>query len=357
MVRLGPETKACPHNEQERGFYQEESASLDTLSRHSPWTRDLEVNLERLALPILMRIGLSYQEPDPAHDSDDSEKKEDKRVNDDMLKDKSETIQGSDEAPSPRNYQQHQPLLSTYFLVLDMELDVLHFVEPVVDLMKRQRLPPPLTLPYVSAGGGAITSNNTATEDASRRNGNIIQNNHMSKKTPRQGCSLCFDQDMQQLRDAMMAPLKFQFNPNEIPFDLCLSALVTECLSQDKAQGIIQDERKVVMIVHEECLPPLPESWTVSSSSSSSAASSTSFKSSYSSTRPSSLIPLAKSHRKTREEQYDQTMVWVLLERCEDMVDSDSPAESDQKSAASIQVKGQDPRRVLAVYNALEQRT
>ncbi|KAF9390626.1 hypothetical protein CPB97_008815 [Podila verticillata] len=114
-ICLSPAPWSCSHEEDDQppktGIYQEDFASLETLSRQSPYTVDLEVDLKRMRLPLTMSVGLYYLEP--------------------VTTDESQAT------------YQHNPPLSAHFFVCEMELDALCFAEPVVDEKRRQ---PPMSL-------------------------------------------------------------------------------------------------------------------------------------------------------------------------------------------------------------------
>ncbi|KAG0027211.1 hypothetical protein BGZ81_005801 [Podila clonocystis] len=192
-ICLSPAPTSCPHENRHRkpGLCQQEFASLETLSRHSPYTVDLELDLKLMWLPLKMSVSLFYLEP---------------------------TIDTKDPT-----YQYNTPL-SARFFVFDMELDALCFAEPVTDLEKR-RQPPVMSI--VTAGAELWAGFGD--------------------------CSLC-QSEIQKRMATPLAPLVVRLD-EDITMDQCLSALVVDGLPRDKATGILQNAYKAVMTIGEDCLP------------------------------------------------------------------------------------------------------
>ncbi|KAF9320025.1 hypothetical protein BG003_007387 [Podila horticola] len=251
-ISLSPARTSCSHENQQKkpGLCQEEFASLETLSRHSPYTVDLEVDLRLMRLPLRMSVALYYVEP--TTDTKDS------------------------------TYQ-YNPPLSARFFVCDMELDALCFAEPVSNLEKR-RQPPVMSM--ATAG----TELWDGFED----------------------CQLC-QGEIQKRMATPLAPLVVHLD-QDISVNQCLSALVVDGLPRDKAVGILQNAYKAVLTIGEDCLPHSGPR-TIESSK----------------TVPSP----------------DLGIVWVVLEPV---------GEPSSEMEVAISVKGQDPRRIMTVYQALEKR-
>ncbi|KAG0092082.1 hypothetical protein BGZ93_008503 [Podila epicladia] len=251
-INLSPVPIFCPHENQQKKpeLCQEDFASLETLSRHSPYTVDLEVDLRLMRLPLRMSVALYYVEP--TTDTKDS------------------------------TYQ-YNPPLSARFFVFDMELDALCFAEPVADLGKRKQPP--------------VMSIATAGSELWDGFGD---------------CVLC-QGEIQKRMATPLAPLVVRLD-EDITVDQCLSALVVDGLPQDKALGIIQNAYKAVMTIDEDCLPH-SGSRTIGGSKA----------------VPSPALGI----------------VWVVLEQV---------GEASGEMEVAISVKGQDPRRIVTVYQALEKR-
>lgn len=120
-------------------------------------------------------------------------------------------------------------------------------------------------------------------------------------------CQLCRDEHKKMATP--LAPLVVRLDP-DISVDQCLSALVVDGLPRDMALGILQSGSKAVMTISEDCLP-LSEPRFMEGSQ----------------------VP-----------QSDLGIVWVVLEA------------GEPSGEVSIAVKGQDPRRIVTVRQALEKR-
>ncbi|KAF9330831.1 hypothetical protein BG006_006238 [Podila minutissima] len=252
-ICLAPAPTSCPHENHQKkpGLCQEDFASLETLSRHAPYTVDLEVDLRLMRLPLRMSVALYYVEP--TTDTKDS------------------------------TYQ-YNPPLSARFFVFDMELDALCFAEPVADLEKRRQPP--------------VMSMATAGTELWDGFGD---------------CVLC-QGEIQNRMATPLAPLVVRLD-EDITVDQCLSALVVDGLPRDKAIRILQNAYKAVMTIDEDCLPHSgPKS--IGSSK----------------VVPSPVLGI----------------VWVVLEQI---------GEASGEMEVAISVQGQDPRRIMTVYQALEKRT
>ncbi|KAG0018052.1 hypothetical protein BGZ82_000548 [Podila clonocystis] len=250
-ICLSPAPTSCPHENQQRkpGLCQQEFGSLETFSRHSPSTVDLELDLKLMWLPLKMSMSLFYLEP-------------------------------TTDTKDP-TYQYNTPL-SARFFVFDMELDALCFAEPVTDLEKR-RQPPVMSI--ASAGTELWVGFGD--------------------------CSLC-QSEIQKRMATPLAPLVVRLD-EDITVDQCLSALVVDGLPRDKAIGILQNAYKAVMTIGEDCLPH---------------------------SGPRSI-------ESSKAAPPDLGIVWVVLEPV---------GEASGEMEVAITVKGQDPRRVMTVYQALEKR-
>lgn len=125
-------------------------------------------------------------------------------------------------------------------------------------------------------------------------------------------CVLC-QGEIQKRMATPLAPLVVRLD-EDITVDQCLSALVVDGLPRDKAIGILQNAYKAVMTIDEDCLPHSgPKS--IGSSK----------------VVPSPVLGI----------------VWVVLEQV---------GEASGEMEVAISVQGQDPRRIITIYQALEKR-
>ncbi|KAG0328069.1 hypothetical protein BG004_002610, partial [Podila humilis] len=286
-ICLTPATSLCLHDKPSQanptgGIYQEVFSSLDMLSSGCPWTQDLEIDLNKMQLPLQMSVGIYYQEPAASKTADT-------------------TAEGRIQNSA---YQHHSPL-AAHFFIFDMELDVLHFVEPVLNKEKRRALQPP-----ASSATAAAMAENSAAGFLSRDGGK---------------CQRCDDELTRAMRTMPLWPkLNIRIDTAEVPLQQYLSALLVEGWTKENASGIIQDSHKAVMTLLPISLPRSPE-------------------------RGEGTMNVQQARSGGTIDQDEQRMVWVLL-------DEEENKESDVVSCV-VQVRGHDPKLVMAVFLALQKRT
>ncbi|KAG0050395.1 hypothetical protein BGZ83_004819 [Gryganskiella cystojenkinii] len=230
--------------------------SLTGLSRKNPLTQEIELDVPRMRLPIKMDVGLHYHE---------------------------ELTVGKSR-------------FSTYFFIESFELDALHFAEP-----SRETFP------------GMHSSHNIPS--SADQQTLAKQSSHAIVRELVDSCQLCKDASGRESRE----PLAFTFETTEIQLAQCLSAVLGDCLPEERTRTLIQSAMRAAVIIPDSCL-----SYAVADS------------------------PHANTNTNAFNMNDDaHTTVWIQLEE---------KAHRDTFIEASMQVRGADPMRVAVVHRALKER-
>ncbi|KAG0262513.1 hypothetical protein BG011_010096 [Mortierella polycephala] len=134
--------------------------SLADFSRHSPWVTEVNIDLQNSLLPLTTTLGLQYNEQD----------------------------------------KQSQNRFVTHFIIERLELDAIHFAEPVPQQVRAQ-----------------YAEYNQATSRAD------------------------------------LTPLELDIDTEEIQMTQCLPALLSDCISQDRIMAFVQSSIRACLSVPEEC--------------------------------------------------------------------------------------------------------
>lgn len=193
--------KSCPHRAGlKSGRYIEVFASLADLTPQTTWTRDFDVDLQILDLPLTITVGLQLNED---------------------------------------GKQIHNPA-SAYFDVESFDLDVIHFAEPIRD--------PPKNLTYFHTH--APVRSLAMSGEASRLQDSISRLYRPSNEQDAE-CEEC----ALELTESILKPIAFHVNTEEIQIAQCLPALLGDGLSSDRIMLLVQSSLRGSFYIPEECLP------------------------------------------------------------------------------------------------------
>ncbi|KAF9344327.1 hypothetical protein BGX26_004523, partial [Mortierella sp. AD094] len=259
-INLSTSSKNCPHVSKPTSTQNcDVMSSLEELSPQAPWTQDIEIDVQSFCLPLTITLGLQF---------DDCSK---------TSKDK----------------------LTGYFAVETLDLDVIHFSEPVRDRAKQNPI-------YYTQAMAALRDPHK-NESIS---GNLIERVLLPPHKQEGECEEC-----KESARVAIKPLVFDIDTTEIKVAQCLPALLGDGISHDRVKTLVHSSSRASLSISDECLPMI---------------------------RPTRLIGKAPALT-----QCDASLVWLMLEAKE---------RTSSVVQASIDIKGVDHSRVLAVYHALEKR-
>lgn len=203
--------KKCPHRKNsESGRHNEVFASLADLSPHTPWTRDFDIDLQSLDLPLTITLGLQLHEE--KHKSADN-------------------------------------LVSAYFYVESFDLDAIHFAEPVRDPPKGftsfSTYASSTRTQALGGGGGGETNRS---QDSIRRMYRPLSEHDNE-------CQEC----VQELTESNLKPIAFVIDTQEIQAAQCLPALLGDGVPSDRMMALVQSAFRGSLYLPEECLPRTAE--------------------------------------------------------------------------------------------------
>ncbi|KAK3818372.1 MAG: hypothetical protein J3Q66DRAFT_172115 [Benniella sp.] len=195
--------KKCPHrNNSESGRHNEVIAGLADLSPHTPWTRDFDIDLQTLDLPLTITLGLQLNEE---HKSTDNP-------------------------------------VSAYFYVESFDLDAIHFAEPVRDRSKHFTSFPV----YASARPQAL--------GGSGETGGSLDSIHRIYRPLNEDGNEC-QECVRELSETILHPIAFVIDTQEIQVAQCLPALLGEGVPSDRMMALVQSSFRGCLFLPEECLP------------------------------------------------------------------------------------------------------
>lgn len=284
-------------------FYSQVVTSLEGLSQHSSWSEDIEIHLDsRMRLPLKVTLGLQYTE------SEDQQRR-----------------------PSePRSKT------AAYFEVESLDLDAIHFAEPIPDAAGRAlRTSHIHTLVY----SRMLHSENTTTtlKDSFRQlfwPAALESPNHLLECDADEGPH-GNHMAVGTSRTLSLPPLEFELNTDEIKVEQLLPALLGDGrLLQEQQQrpyhnvtALVQSAFRAGLSIPEACLP----------------------------TRHQDVaVDVNRGHQRTvldRKQaiaEQELSAVWIAME---------STTESTGAMArARLQIRGSDPVRARVVHQALANR-
>ncbi|KAF9988153.1 hypothetical protein BGZ75_009927 [Mortierella antarctica] len=275
--------------------------SLEGLSQHSSWSEDIEIPLHsRLRLPLKVTLGLQYNEY-------------------------------QDLPPQPC---EPRSKTSAYFEVESLELDAIHFAEPIPDAAGRA-LPTPQR--YTMDFSKTLHSEDTTTapKDSFRQLfwpaapespkhllecDECTQDNHMAVGTS---------------RTLSLPPLEFELNTDEIKVAQLLPALIGDgrLLQEQQHQpnrnvtALVQSAFRAGLHIPEACLPSRYKDVEVDV---------------YPGSKRTAL------ERKRAMAEQESSAVWVAMEP--------TPEATGSTARVRIQIRGSDPIRAWVVHQALANR-
>ncbi|KAG0000282.1 hypothetical protein BGZ79_006102 [Entomortierella chlamydospora] len=260
-LNLSTNPKTCLHMSEPTSTQNSDvTSSLEGLSPQAPWTQDIEIDMQNFSLPLTITLGLQFD--------DFSKTSKDNK-------------------------------LRGYFPVESLDLDVIHFSEPVRDRVKQNPA-------YYTQALAALRDVRKSESDS----GNLIERLPTSahkQEREREECKEC--------ARVAIKPLVFDIDTTEIKVAQCLPALLGDGVSHDRVKTLVHSSNRASLSIPDECLPMI---------------------------KPTRLIRKAPALT-----QCDASLVWLMLEVKES---------TGSVVQASIDIRGVDHTRVLAVYHALEKR-
>lgn len=269
MIRTAESPLACPHvNVAGLCLQREVFVSLAGLSPREPWIQEVELDLNKTRLPLRVQVGLQY----------------------------TETL-------SPEGGRR----FSTYFFIENFRLDALHFAEPYREVASGAHSRPP----NVNMLFNEQTHKENSADAVAKEVGSEFD------------CVSCKKKREQDSRE----PLLFSFDASEIQLVQCISAILADCLPDEKVRAMIQTAKRAAVVVPDICLPgPLVANANANANANASA-----------SVNINTVLRTTDTHR----------VVWITLEE---------RGRDGSVINASLQVKGSNPVRVASVHQALQKR-
>ncbi|KAF9947384.1 hypothetical protein BGZ70_002703 [Mortierella alpina] len=303
VISMTSEYSICRHGFTPAGlsFHSQIVTSLEGLSQHSSWSEDIEIHLHsRLHLPLKVTLGLQYSECQDL----------------------------------PRQQSEPRGKTLAYFEVETLELDAIHFAEPISDTAGR-------TLPksHIHPMGFSRTlhsEDTTSTLKDSFRQlfwpaapespkhlldcDGCMQDNHMAVGTS---------------RTLSLPPLEFELNTDEIKIEQVLPALLGDGrLLQEQKQplhrsvtALVQNAFRAGLHIPEACLPSRFTDVDVTMN-------------------PGQKMTALDSTRAMKEQ--DSSVVWIAMET--------TILATGTTAQARIEIRGSDPIRTRVVHQALANR-
>ncbi|CAO3564350.1 unnamed protein product [Mortierella alpina] len=303
VISMTSENSICRHGITPSGlnFHNQVVTSLKGLSQHSSWSEDIEIHLHsRLRLPLKVTLGLQYNE--------------------------SEGL--------PRQPSEPRRKTLAYFEVETLDLDAVHFAEPIPDAAGRA-----LPKSHIHTMGFSRTLHSEDTtptfKDSFRQLfwpaapeslkhlldcDGCMQDNHMAVGTS---------------RTLSLPPLEFELNTDEIQIEQVLPALLGDGrLLQEQKQplhrsitALVQSAFRAGLFIPDACLPSRFTDLDVN-------------------TDPG-LKTTALDRTRAMTEQ-ESNVVWISMETTMEATGT--------TARAHIQIRGSDPIRTRVVHHALANR-
>ncbi|KAF9571757.1 hypothetical protein EC968_000203 [Mortierella alpina] len=285
----------------DRDFYSQVVTSLEGLSQRSSWCEDIEIHLHsRLRLPLKVTLGLQYSE--------------------------TQNLQPAQGKPRGK--------VSTYFEVESLDLDAIHFAEPIPDAIGRA----------LSTSDRHIMGLPRAlhNEDTTPMPKDSFQ--HLfwpaALESPKHllGCDECM-QDNHMVegtsRTLSLPPLEFEMNTDEIKVEQLLPALLGDGrLLQEQQQqphrnvtALVQSAFRAGLYIPEACLPSRHQDVRVDE---------------HPGYNRTSL------DRKRTVAEHESSVVWITLDTTTEPIGT--------TARARIQIRASDPIRARVVHQALANR-
>ncbi|KAF9169466.1 hypothetical protein BGX21_010346 [Mortierella sp. AD011] len=260
-LNLSTSPKTCPHMPESTSTQNSDvTSSLEGLSPQAPWAQDIEIDMQSFSLPLTITLGLQFD--------DFSKTSKDNR-------------------------------LRGYFPVESLDLDVIHFSEPVRDRVKQNPA-------YYTQALAVLRDVRKSEGDP----GKLIERLPISTHKQEKGREECKECARMPIR-----PLVFDIDTMEIKIAQCLPALLGDGVSHDRVKNLVHSSNRASLSIPDECLPMI---------------------------KPTRLI-----RKPPVLTQCDASLVWLMLEVKES---------TGSIVQVSINIRGVDHTRVLAVYHALEKR-
>ncbi|KAF8937231.1 hypothetical protein BGZ58_003053 [Dissophora ornata] len=274
VINVHSDTKSCPHGWSPKiGQHCDTTLGLAGLSPSAAWIHDIDIDLHRFRLPLAVIVGLQFDE---------------------------------------RDKQSNGSQFGAYFMVESVELDVIHFSEPVRDRSKQKYSSVYHALPTMAHFGDLQNVNNKDYPGDSKSRIYRPPLDHDDT------CAECADASARSSTNVAPRPLVFEIDTKEIQVAQCLPALLGDGITQDQVMALVHSAFQASLYVLEEFLPR-PRTRT-----------------GFQSEKPVTLV------------QDDSGIVWLTMDVKE--------AVSGSNTQVSIEIMGADPRRILAVHRALEKR-
>ncbi|KAF8978273.1 hypothetical protein BGZ46_006640 [Entomortierella lignicola] len=169
------------------------------LSPHVPWTQDIEIDLQRLCLPLNVTLGLQF---------------------DDMSK-------------------TSRDRLKEYFDVESLILDAIHFSEPVRDRAKQNPA-------YYSQAITALRDDRKTRDESEKSTRRLFFSLNKQENT---------ENDCKECDSVAFKSLIFDIDTTEIKAAQCLPALLGDAIPQDRLNALVNSSIRASLCISTECLP------------------------------------------------------------------------------------------------------
>ncbi|KAF9203642.1 hypothetical protein BGZ49_006187, partial [Haplosporangium sp. Z 27] len=199
-VNMATSAKTCSHKSYLVTIqHQNIISNLAGLSPHVPWTQDIEIDLQRLCLPLNVTLGLQF---------------------DDMSKTSKDR-------------------LKEYFDVESLVLDAIHFSEPVRDRAKQNPA-------YHSQAITALRDDRKTRDESEKSTRRLFFSPNKQENT---------ENDCKECDSVAFKSLIFDIDTTEIKAAQCLPALLGDAIPQDRLNALVNSSIRASLCISTECLP------------------------------------------------------------------------------------------------------